>query len=175
MSGASAAMLANTCFGCHGVNGVSAGPAIPSIAGMSAAYMTEVLQGYKSGEVSGTIMDRIAKGYSDEEIKQVSEVYAKQTAVKAAGQTVDTAAAEKGKKLHEKYCEKCHSESGTVADDDSGFLGGQWAPYLQATLTDFHAGKREMPKKMKKKMEDLMKKEGDEGVTALVNYYASQQ
>lgn len=172
MSGATASMLANTCAGCHGVDGVSKGPAIPSIAGMSSEYMTEVLKGYKSGDVNSTIMGRIAKGYTDDELQQISDVYAKKTTVNAV-QESDEKLAKKGGKLHDKYCEKCHSESGTAADDESGFLGGQWAPYLQATMTDFTSGKREMPKKMKKKVEKLMEKEGEDGLKALINYYSS--
>jgi sulfide dehydrogenase cytochrome subunit len=42
-------------------------------------------------------------------------------------------------------------------------------------MTDFTSGAREMPKKMKKKVENLMKKEGDDGMKALMNYYASQK
>jgi sulfide dehydrogenase cytochrome subunit len=144
MSGASASMLADTCAGCHGVNGVSSGPAMPSIAGMSAEYLTTVLKAYKSGEAASTIMQRITKGYSDEELAQVAEVYSKKTATKAV-QESDATLASKGKKLHDKYCEKCHSEGGTLAEDEAGFLGGQWTPYLHATLTDFNAGTREMP------------------------------
>jgi sulfide dehydrogenase cytochrome subunit len=175
MSGASATMLANTCTGCHGIDGVSKGPATPSIAGMSAEYLTTVLKAYKSGEASSTIMQRIAKGYSDEELAQVAEVYSKKTSVKASGQDFDEKLAKKGKKLHDKYCEKCHSEGGTLGDDEAGFLGGQWTPYLHSVLTDFQAGTREMPKKMKKKVKKLMKKEGDDGIKALMNYYASQK
>ena len=174
MDGAKAEMLANTCAGCHGFDGVSQGPATPTIAGMSAEYITEVLKAYKSGDTSSTIMGRIAKGYTDDEIKQIAEVFAKKKFV-AAKQDSDADAAKKGKKLHKKYCEKCHSESGSEAGDDSGFLAGQWTPYLQATMTDFTSGKREMPKKMKKKVKKLMKKEGDDGMKALMAYYASQQ
>ena len=48
-------------------------------------------------------------------------------------------------------------------------------PYLQYTMEDFMSGAREMPKKMKKKVEQLQAREGDEGFKALLNYYASQQ
>jgi sulfide dehydrogenase cytochrome subunit len=43
---------------------------------------------------------------------------------------------------------------------------------LHYTLTDFKAGDREMTKKMKKKVNQLMKKEGDAGFDALLNFYA---
>jgi len=175
MSGASVSMLANTCAGCHGFDGVSQGPSTPSIAGMSAEYLTEVLKAYKSGSAMSTIMGRITKGYTDEELAQVAKYYSEKKAVKVSGQKFDEALAKKGEKLHDKYCEKCHSEAGTLAEDESGFLGGQWTPYLHATMTDFTSGAREMPKKMKKKVEALTKKEGDDGMKALMNYYASQK
>ena len=175
MSGASAKMLANTCTGCHGFNGVSKGPATPSIAGLSVEYLTDMLKAYKSGETASTMMGRITKGYSDEELAQVAEVYAKKKFINATGQKFDKKLAKKGRKLHNKYCEKCHSEGGTTADDDASVLAGQWTPYLQATLADFRAGKREIPKKMKKRLKKLIQKEGEDGIKALLSYYASQQ
>ncbi len=175
MSGASAKMLANTCAGCHGFDGVSKGPATPTIAGFSAEYLTELLIAYKTGDTSSTMMGRIAKGYSDDELKQVAEVYAKKKFVNAPGQEFDEKLAKKGKKLHNKYCEKCHADGGTAADDDSGLLAGQWTPYLINTMTDFRAGTRSMPKKMKKKVKKMTQKEGEKGMKALFSYYASQQ
>jgi sulfide dehydrogenase cytochrome subunit len=172
MSGASASMLSHTCAGCHGTNGASAGPATPSIGGISAVYFEEVMQGFKSGEINSTIMTRIAKGYTDEEITAMGEYYAKQPFV-AAKQDFDAGKVKKGAKLHDKYCEKCHADGGTSAEDDSGILLGQLTKYLHYTMTDFKAGDREMTKKMKKKVNQLMKKEGDAGMDALLNYYAS--
>jgi sulfide dehydrogenase cytochrome subunit len=171
MSGASASMLANTCAGCHGTHGASAGPATPSIGGISAIYFEEVMQGFKDEEIKSTIMTRIAKGYSEDEIKVMGEYFSKQPFVPAK-QSFDAKKAKKGAKLHDKYCEKCHAESGTSAEDDSGILMGQLIPYLHYTMTDFKAGDREMTKKMKKKVNQLLKKEGDAGIDALFNFYA---
>lgn len=171
LSGASASMLSHTCAGCHGTYGASSGPATPSIGGISAVYFEEVMQGFKSGEVKSTIMGRIAAGYSDEEIKLMGEFYSKQPFV-AAVQTADAGKAKEGAKLHEKYCEKCHADGGTSAEDDSGILAGQLMPYLHYTLADFKSGDREMTKKMKKQVDQLMKKEGDAGFEALLNFYA---
>ena len=42
-------------------------------------------------------------------------------------------------------------------------------------MDDYRAGDREMTKKMKKQVEKLVSKEGDAGLQALYNYYASQQ
>ena len=172
LTGASVTMLANTCAGCHGGNGVSNGPSIPTLAGMSAAYFIEVMEGYQSDDIPSTIMGRLAKGYSDEEVKLMAEHFAKQKFVAATGQKVDEAKAKKGAKIHDKYCEKCHSELGTVADDDSGFLQGQWKSYTAAQLMDFHAGDRKASKKMAKQMKKMYKKEGSEGLEALVEFYS---
>lgn len=174
MTGASTGMLADTCNGCHGTDGASAGPATPTIAGLSEEYFVELMNGFASGEIPSTIMGRIAKGYSEGEIKEMAKHFGSKPFV-SAKQEFDDSQVKKGAKLHDKYCEKCHADGGTSAEDDAGVLAGQWTPYLTWALADFRSGDREMTKKMKKKVEQMLAKEGDEGVQALLNYYASQQ
>lgn len=171
---ASASMLANTCAGCHGTNGSSVGPASPTIAGISKAYFIETMEAYKSAERPSTIMTRIAKGYSKEEIELMADYFSKQPFVRYK-QKFDTSKADLGKKLHKKYCEKCHEDAGRSSEDDAGILAGQWEPYLRFTMQDFTSGDRSMEKKMKKKMDELKKSQGDKGVDALIHFYASQQ
>ncbi|MEE9352281.1 MAG: c-type cytochrome [Thiotrichaceae bacterium] len=173
MTGASTSMIGDTCAGCHGMKGVSAGPSIPSLAGMSSAYLVETMEGYKSGDIPSTIMGRLAKGYTSDEFAQMGEYFSKLTFA-AAAQESDSAKAEEGAKLHEKYCEKCHSESGTVAEDDAGMLKGQWKEYLAAQLMDYQNKDRKAPKKMKKKLKKLHKKHGPAGIEALIEYYSSK-
>jgi sulfide dehydrogenase cytochrome subunit len=60
-------MLAGSCAACHGTDGQSPG-SIPAIAGISAEDMVRLLQAYRSGEATGTVMNRIARGFTDEEI-----------------------------------------------------------------------------------------------------------
>ncbi|MGB5259013.1 MAG: c-type cytochrome [Gammaproteobacteria bacterium] len=162
--------LADTCAGCHGTDGASAGPASPSIAGLSETYFVDSMKAFKSGDRPSTIMGRIAKGYSDEEIAAMAAVFAKQP-MATTKQKTDPAKVAAGKALHEKSCEKCHSENGSVADDDAGILASQWAPYLKYSLQDTKAGTRNMPKKMTKKVNAL----SDADIDALVHFYASQQ
>jgi sulfide dehydrogenase cytochrome subunit len=71
------AMLSASCEGCHGTDGRSPG-AIPSIAGKSAEYLREALERYRSGEIQGTVMNRHVKGYTEEEIRLISEYFSKQ-------------------------------------------------------------------------------------------------
>ena len=75
---ASAEALAYTCAGCHGVNGASMGPAIPSIAGMSSAYIVESMKAYKEGEREASIMTRIAKGYDEDDFGKMGKFFAAQ-------------------------------------------------------------------------------------------------
>lgn len=173
--GASAEMLANTCAGCHGTQGASVGPASPSIAGMEKENFIETMEGFQEGKIYSTIMGRIAKGYTEDEIKAMAGYFAAQTFVPAK-QSFDEGLVSSGQKLHDKYCEKCHAEGGKVLKgEEYVLLAGQWTPYLHNSMIDFQAGTREMPKKMKSKLDKLVKKEGDKGVAALLAYYASQQ
>jgi sulfide dehydrogenase cytochrome subunit len=179
---ADAAKLAEGCANCHGKDGVSTESDVPTIAGFSAEYVDESLLHYKkkerhcpeakyhSGEKKGqkTDMCNIAKDLSDADIKQLAQYFAGKKFVRAQ-QNFDPALAKKGQEIHDRSCEKCHSENGTVAKDDSGILAGQWMPYLQEALADFKAGKRPIDKKMKPKIEKLEKADFD----ALVNYYGS--
>jgi sulfide dehydrogenase cytochrome subunit len=72
-----AALLSASCEGCHGTGGRSPG-AIPAIAGKSAEYLRETLESFRSGEKEATVMGRHAMGYSDEEIREIAEYFAKQ-------------------------------------------------------------------------------------------------
>jgi sulfide dehydrogenase cytochrome subunit len=119
-------------------------------------------------------MGRIVKGYTEDEIASMADYFGA-LPYAAAKQEFDAAAVDKGASLHEEYCEKCHSEAGTVKDDEAGYLAGQWSPYLKWTLEDFNADHRKAPKKMKKKLDDLMAKEGADGLHAIISFYASKQ
>jgi sulfide dehydrogenase cytochrome subunit len=171
-AGASASMLADSCAGCHGTDGVSGGPAAPTIAGISEEYFIELMEGFASGEVPSTIMGRIAKGYTEDEVKAMAGYFSSKPFAKAQ-QEFDAKMAENGAKLHDKYCEKCHAEGGSSAEDDSGILNGQWTPYLSWTMADYISGDREATKKMKKKLDQMHGKYGEKGVQALLNFYAS--
>jgi sulfide dehydrogenase cytochrome subunit len=175
MSGASARMLSETCAGCHGTDGASVGPAIPTIGGMNGEYFIELMKGYKNDEIYGTIMNRIAKGYTEEEIALMGTFFAGQKFVPAK-QEFNAGLADTGEKLHDKYCEKCHSEGGKILEEEEYYiLAGQWTPYVRNAMEDFMEERREIPKKMKSQLDKLLQREGDKGLDALYAYYASQQ
>lgn len=175
ISGATGDMLAGTCMGCHGTDGASVGPASPNIGGLHPEYFVSVMNDYKEGKAFSTVMGRIAKGYSEDEIKLLAGFYAAKPYVPAK-QKFDDKLADAGKKIHDKWCEKCHADGGKVVkDEEYQVIAGQWTPYLKATMADYTAGTREMSKKMKEKFDGMIKKEGDKGLEALYAFYASQQ
>jgi sulfide dehydrogenase cytochrome subunit len=64
-------LLTISCSGCHGTGGHSAG-AIPSLYGRTAASIADSLRAFRDGKQPATVMDRIAKGYTDAEIDMVA-------------------------------------------------------------------------------------------------------
>ena len=172
-AGPSAEMLAYTCAGCHGTDGSSVGPSSPHIAGMNPEYFVDSMKAYRSDERNPTIMNRIAKGYTDEQIDAMAAFFAKQKA-QLVEQEYDAGKAKQGAELHETYCEKCHEEGGREASD-GGTLAGQWKPYLEFSMADFRSGDREMTKKMRGKLEKMEKEHGAEAIDAVINYYSSQK
>ena len=165
-----ATMLGDTCAGCHGTDGASAGPATPNIAGLSETYFIDTMKAFKSGDRGSTVMGRIAKGYTEEEIKLMAGFFASKP-MASTSQKTDAAKVAVGEKLYSKNCSKCHDENGTLADDDAGILASQWLPYMRYSMADFKAGTTEMPKKMKKKVDKL----SDAEIEGLLQYFASQQ
>ena len=116
-------------------------------------------------------MKRIARGYTDEQIKAMAWYFAKQE-LKLQPQQADPKLAELGKELHNEYCEKCHENGGKAGD--AGTLAGQWMPYLDFTMTDFVEGRRDYPRKMQRKVDAAVEAHGDQAVEALIHYYGSQ-
>jgi len=175
-----ATIAKDKCAACHGENGNSSDGKVPSIAGFSTDGLVEMLNEYKSGDRTGdkytpkdgeeTDMNAVTKDMSDDDIKAVSEFFAGKE-FKPAEQAADADLAAAGAKIHDKSCEKCHSDGGQSSEDDTAILAGQWKPYLTEQFEEFSSGDRDMPKKMKKKFSKL----SDEDKAALLEYYASQK
>lgn len=66
---------AASCSGCHATNTKVETP-VPPLKGRT--DIADAMIEYKSGKRTGTIMDRIAKGFSDEEIRAIAAWYAGQ-------------------------------------------------------------------------------------------------
>lgn len=69
-------LLSLSCVGCHGPGGHSPG-AMPPLYGRPAEAVQQMLMDFKNGRRPATIMDRIAKGFSDEEIATLAKEVAR--------------------------------------------------------------------------------------------------
>lgn len=69
--------LAATCANCHGSQGNARGDMKP-LAGLSTDKITAALADYRSGNQPSTIMQQIAKGYTEEQIKLIAGYFAAQ-------------------------------------------------------------------------------------------------
>lgn len=70
--------LAANCAACHGTNGNSAGGAVPGLAGVNKEYFVNQIKAFKEGKRDATIMQQLAKGYSDGEVAALGEYFAAQ-------------------------------------------------------------------------------------------------
>ena len=84
-----ASILAGSCFNCHGTDGRSNG-AIPSIAGRPQLALKNQMLAFKSDQppAGTTVMTRIAKGYTDQEIDALA-LYFSQIKQQAAASQKD--------------------------------------------------------------------------------------
>ena len=69
-------MLSLSCASCHGTDGKSSA-ITPYIAGMGKTSMYTTLLDYKYGRKTDTMMQKHVKGFSDEELEQVSFYFSK--------------------------------------------------------------------------------------------------
>ena len=72
---AQAPLAAQGCLGCHGPGGAGSTP-VAGLAGRPAAELAAVLAEYRAGTRPGTIMARIARGYTEAEIQAVAAHFA---------------------------------------------------------------------------------------------------
>jgi cytochrome subunit of sulfide dehydrogenase len=177
------ALLGN-CADCHGKDGASVESDVPIIGGYSSKYLADSLTNYRNkarpcpeakyraGAQKGqsTDMCSVAARLSDADVAALAGELSKKPFVRAK-QAADAAKAERGKRIHDAHCTKCHEDGGSSPDDDAGILAGQWMPYVRHTFEEFGSGQRPIPKKMKPKFDEL----SADDIDALINYFGSFQ
>lgn len=171
------------CDSCHGPGGASGQSDMPIIGGQSAEYISDSLESfqdwgrpcikskYRYGDTSRprTDMCKVTSGLSNEDIADLSAWYSAQPFIPAQ-QEFDAAQAQAGVPLHQEYCEMCHEQGGSVAGRGPR-LAGQWMPYMKSALKFVPTGEHLVPPAMEKPVTNL----SDEELSAILNFYASQQ
>ena len=62
---------ASSCTGCHGNGG-----AVTALEGRPAAELVAAMTAFRKGDRAATVMGRIAKGFSDAEVKAIADWFA---------------------------------------------------------------------------------------------------
>jgi cytochrome c553 len=155
--------LAN-CARCHGGDGTGRGlGAFPKLAGQSEAYLLASLRAYASGERHSGIMQPIAAGLGDAQMRALARHYASLAPAQAtpavgmsAGDTPiedrkpDTALIARGARLAATgdgprripACRQCHGPGATVRHPLHPDLSNQYRDYLALQLRLFRDGHR---------------------------------
>lgn len=69
--------LAATCAACHGTEGQAVqGQAMLALAGLTREHIAAQLHAFRDGSRPATVMQQIAKGYSDEQIDALAAYFA---------------------------------------------------------------------------------------------------
>ncbi len=167
---ASHSMLGNMCAGCHGTRGQSADP-MPIIAGQPEEYLAKTMKSYRSGRRPSTIMGRLARGYSDEEVDAMASFFASQNWM-SPKQDFDAELAALGQTIHEEQCETCHANGGRHASGGTPRIAGQWRRYLEVVMQEYWRVDRKMPHLF---MSVIMSRLHSNDLKALAHFYASQR
>jgi cytochrome c553 len=68
---------AASCSGCH-TSSSTVQTTVPRLAGTNSEAIVTAMTAFKAGQRPATVMDRIAKGFSDDEIRAIAAWYATQ-------------------------------------------------------------------------------------------------
>lgn len=68
---------ASACSGCHPAS-INLRTGVPPLIGRDPGPIVAAMQAFRSGQRAATVMDRIAKGFSDAEIEAIAAWYANQ-------------------------------------------------------------------------------------------------
>jgi len=69
--------IAANCANCHGTDGRSRA-AVPSLAGQDAAVIVQRMKEFRDGRRAATVMQQLAKGYTDAQIEAAAAYFAAQ-------------------------------------------------------------------------------------------------
>jgi cytochrome c553 len=136
--------LADSCTRCHGRDGEGRGGAFPRLAGQRAQYSFNALQAYAQGRRPSALMQPIAAGLSEADMRKLAQHYAERPAraLDRAPRRADAAAVARGREIAERgvpeqgvpSCADCHGPNPSERNPAYPHLTGQHAAYLTLQL-----------------------------------------
>lgn len=172
------------CVACHGAAGNSTITQNPKLAGQHEAYIVKQLGEFKEGKRNNAVMGPIAKGLSDDDMKNIAAYLSAQASKPGAAKNKDTI--DLGKKIYragiaEKSvpaCAGCHGPNGAGIPAQFARIGGQHQDYTTAQLTSFRAASlKSLPagvvaRKNSPQMTAIASRLSDDEIGAVADYIA---
>ena len=141
------------CVACHNADGNSVIPGNPKLAAQGAGYIYKQLTNFKGAdgkapERVNPIMNGMAAGLSDAEMKSIAAYYAAQKLIPEVAKNRETAdyakqlyrAGDQAKGLP--ACAACHGPAGAGVPKQYPRLAGQFPEYTETQLKSFRSGER---------------------------------
>ena len=69
--------LAATCWACHGPDGRSVTREVASLAGLPREQIASQVRAFRDGSRSSTVMQQIARGYSEQQIDLIADYFSR--------------------------------------------------------------------------------------------------
>ena len=130
------------CLSCHGEQGQSATPDVPSLGAQQKDYVLVQLYMFREGLRKVELMNQMAKGLSDDDLRALSETIAKLPAPAPAADAGDAARIARANDLVDKNrCNFCHTAT-FVGQDQIPRIAGQREDYLVRTLREYKSNER---------------------------------
>lgn len=130
------------CLACHGEKGRSEMPEVPSLGAQMAPYALIQIYLFREKQRVFEVMNEAAKGFSDDDLRQVSDFIAKLPAPAPPDDAGDPKRLEHGRALVEQYrCNICH-RANLAGQDNVPRLAAQREDYLVKTLRDYKSRAR---------------------------------
>lgn len=168
------AKMLKKCAKCHLREGVSDDPEVPHLAGQRASYMFKQLQDFKADARDGGRMNKTARELSDQDMADLSVLFAGKPLPAEDGVSVPAAPAlvSAGDAARDiQACAECHGDNGRGKLDkyDAPALAGMPQPYFVLAMEAFREGDRanDADGVMRKSAKTL----SDEEIADLAGYY----
>ncbi len=130
------------CMVCHGENASSAEPSTPLLAGQPSFYAITQLFLFREGRRGSELMNAVAKGMSDDELRDFSDLIGKLAPPSRPVNPTDSLRMAAGAALAQKHrCASCHGAD-YAGGKQVARLAHQREAYLTRVLVEFRSGKR---------------------------------
>lgn len=165
-------MLTQPCFACHGPLGASSAAAVPSIGGQGGVYLVTALMRFREDQRPASVMNRIAKGYTEPEILEIAQYLSRQP-FRREEQLTDANKVSLGAAAYKKVCSECHLNDGREVEiADYPLLAGQRLLYMQMQMHEINVTGR---RKVDSKFSSMLSKLSKEEIEGVLHYFASQR